>query len=152
QLLIDKQPYPALLRLLNNSNVRVISNAIESIYNLLLNGSNTTPPNTEHPHFQIIQEAKGIEKIFELFCKDRSSKYQKDDACLCLGILFRAQVIPWEMKNSIIKHLKTLLTDSNEYTKNSAKLALEELIQNEGNQKNDDDDEEEDDDNNDDKE
>ncbi|KAA6354265.1 MAG: hypothetical protein EZS28_050208 [Streblomastix strix] len=60
-------------------------------------------------------------------------------ACLCLGILFRAQVIPIEMKPSVIEHLKTLLTDSDDWTKQSAKFSLKDINQNEGNQKNDDD-------------
>ncbi|KAA6389762.1 MAG: hypothetical protein EZS28_014706 [Streblomastix strix] len=154
QLLIDKQPYPALLRLLDHSDNYVVSDAIVSIVNLIITGSNTTPSNSHHPHFEIISSAGGIKRIFALFQSYNSNKFIKDTACLCLGILFRAKEFTNVlMKNSIIKHIKTLLTDSDDWTKQSAKFSLKDINQNEGNQKNDDDDEEEeDDDDNDDKE
>ncbi|KAA6396871.1 MAG: hypothetical protein EZS28_007602 [Streblomastix strix] len=61
---------------------------------------------------QIIYEAKGIEKICQLFCNERSNKFNKDRQALCLGILFWSKELPSETKTVAIDYLKSLLSDS----------------------------------------
>ncbi|KAA6358562.1 MAG: hypothetical protein EZS28_045911, partial [Streblomastix strix] len=69
--LYDKKPYPVLLRLriLNHPNSLVINDAIVSILHILLVGASITEITTVDPHFDIIIQCIGIEKIFEVFKK-----------------------------------------------------------------------------------
>lgn len=59
-LLLELNPYPALLRLLDHPDEFVVRRAISSIYNLLLADTNSTPSNTQHPHFEVMQTLNGI--------------------------------------------------------------------------------------------
>ncbi|KAA6376827.1 MAG: hypothetical protein EZS28_027646 [Streblomastix strix] len=75
-------------------------------------------------------ECDGINKIYELF-KRKLDKYITDRAALCLGQLFNAREITQsKMRITVIKHLKTLINDENEWIKDSSKYRLQGLAQN----------------------
>ncbi|KAA6395796.1 MAG: hypothetical protein EZS28_008676 [Streblomastix strix] len=132
-LLLEKKPYPGLIRLLEHPDDNIASDAIASIFLLLQAGSNTTPESDPHPHYDSMQESDGIKKIFALFQKN-GRKFSRDRSALCIGYLFRAQQITDQiMRNEIISHLKSLLSDSNDLIKERAKDALKYLAQNEVN-------------------
>ncbi|KAA6400719.1 MAG: hypothetical protein EZS28_003749 [Streblomastix strix] len=132
-LLLEKNPYPGLIRLLEHPDDDIASDAIDSIFNILEVGSITTPDANPHPHYDSLQACDGIKKIFALFQKN-GSKYCKDQAALCIGYLFRAQQITDPiMRQVIISHLKSLLCDSEELMKDYTKEALNYLAQNEAN-------------------
>ncbi|KAA6390525.1 MAG: hypothetical protein EZS28_013947 [Streblomastix strix] len=78
-------------------------------------------------------EYDGITKIYELF-KRKLDKYIVNKATLCLGQLFKAREInDSEMRKDIIKHLKTLINDEDEWIKIDSILRLYDLAQNEVN-------------------
>ncbi|KAA6390277.1 MAG: putative NEK/NEK2 protein kinase, partial [Streblomastix strix] len=132
-LIYNKQPYPGLVHLLERTDGKIAGDAIISIFLLLETGSNTTPDTKLHPQFETIQECDGVYKIFALFQKN-VNKYSRDRAALCIGFLFRSkQITNQEMKQEIINHLKSLLSDSEEWVKERAKTALKYLAQNEAN-------------------
>ncbi|KAA6368938.1 MAG: hypothetical protein EZS28_035535, partial [Streblomastix strix] len=132
-LLLEKKPYPGLIRLLEHTDDLIASDAIASIFNILAAGSNTPSDTDPHPHFESIQACDGIKKIFALFQKN-ASKFRRDRSALCIGYLFRAQQITDQiMRNEIISHLKSLLNDSDAWVKGRAKNALKYLAQNEVN-------------------
>ncbi|KAA6403714.1 MAG: putative NEK/NEK2 protein kinase [Streblomastix strix] len=130
-LLIEKKPYPGLIRLHEHTDNLLAGDAIASIMNILSIGRSTTPNSEPHPHFEAIQECGGINKIFELFHRADASKDIKDRSCICLGRIFHAQEITdTAMRHAIISHLKTLINDSDTWTKNNAKLRLKGLALN----------------------
>ncbi|KAA6385785.1 MAG: hypothetical protein EZS28_018687 [Streblomastix strix] len=131
QLIFDKKPFPGLLRLLDHTDRFVADDGIVSILNILNGGTKTTPDNSHHPHYETINACGGIQMIIRLFRKN-GSKYSKDRAAICIGQLFRAREInDKQMRVEIIRHLKTLVNDSDEWTKKSAKRRLGGLAQNE---------------------
>ncbi|KAA6384417.1 MAG: putative NEK/NEK2 protein kinase, partial [Streblomastix strix] len=132
-LLLQKKPYPGLFRLIEHTNLNVASDAIISIFNIQLSGSNTTPESDPHPHYESLQESDGIMKIFALFQKNKS-KYSRNRSALCIGFLFRAREITDPiMRQEIINHLNSLLSVSDAWVKENAKVALKYLAQNEAN-------------------
>ncbi|KAA6372049.1 MAG: hypothetical protein EZS28_032425, partial [Streblomastix strix] len=132
-LLAKKKPYPGLIRLLEHTIDDVAGDAIASIFNIQLSGSNTTPESDPHPHYETIQESDGIKNIFALF-QMKGSKQNRDISALCIGFLFRAREISDQvMRQEIIGHLKSLLNDSDAWLKGSAKDALKYLAQNKKN-------------------
>ncbi|KAA6385992.1 MAG: hypothetical protein EZS28_018481, partial [Streblomastix strix] len=129
-LLLEKKPYPGLVRLLEHTDDSIASYAIISIFLLLESGSNSTPEADPHPHYDSIQALDGINKIYALFQKN-GSKYSKDRAAICIGCLFRAhEITDPVMRLEIINHLKCLLNDSDKLVKYSARNALYYLAQN----------------------
>jgi hypothetical protein len=50
-LIYAKNPYPGLLRLMEHSDINIVSDGICSIYSILLSGANTTPETSHHPHY-----------------------------------------------------------------------------------------------------
>ncbi|KAA6352982.1 MAG: hypothetical protein EZS28_051491, partial [Streblomastix strix] len=54
-LIYNKKPYPGLIRLLEHTDILVAGDAIISIFNIQLSGSNTTKESDPHPHFESIQ-------------------------------------------------------------------------------------------------
>ncbi|KAA6355606.1 MAG: hypothetical protein EZS28_048867 [Streblomastix strix] len=125
-----KNPYQALIRLLDHSDEDIVSDAIGSIYNIQLCGFSTTLSTEQHPHYEEIAVNEGIEKIFNLFQRN-VSKTSKDCASICLGHLFRCREITNElMRREIIFHLITLLTDVDIWIKNTSKNALNSLSRN----------------------
>ncbi|KAA6399980.1 MAG: hypothetical protein EZS28_004489 [Streblomastix strix] len=130
-LLISKNPYQSLLRLFEHPNIFIVNRAVASIFNILNTGSNITAASQLHPHFADFQSCDGINKLFSLFKRNDITKYTKDTTARCIGHLFRAQEIPdKEMKTEISAHLKALLKDPDDWTKNSAKIAIKYLAQN----------------------
>ncbi|KAA6386603.1 MAG: hypothetical protein EZS28_017871 [Streblomastix strix] len=95
QLIFNKKPYPQLLRLL------------------------------DHPFTEVIDRSicGGIDKIFSLFQRN-ISKYSKDRACFCLGLLYKGQELPQSM-NSLIAYLKLLLKDDTEWVNSNARIVLQ---------------------------
>ncbi|KAA6372378.1 MAG: hypothetical protein EZS28_032096 [Streblomastix strix] len=130
-LLAEQKPFPGLIRLIVLNNINVVTDAINSIVNILNYGTTSTPESDPHPHFEAIQECDGIKKIFALFHRDDASKDNKDTAMICLGYLFHAQEITDEvMRHEIISHLKTLINDPDSWTQNNVKDALKDLALN----------------------
>ncbi|KAA6396604.1 MAG: putative MAP kinase kinase family domain protein [Streblomastix strix] len=130
QQIYNENPYPALVRLLDHSDIQIVKRIITSIHNILSTGVDTTPDTQQHPHFNSFQAYGGIQQIYSLFQQNRD-KDTKDTAAICIGHLFRAKEIKdKQMRKEIIGHLKTLVTDSDDWTKNAAKPRLRGLAQN----------------------
>ncbi|KAA6399691.1 MAG: putative NEK/NEK2 protein kinase [Streblomastix strix] len=126
-LLLQKKPYPGLIRLLEHTDNHIPGYAIASIFNIQLSGSNTTSQSDPHPHYETIQESDGIKKMFALFQKN-GCKYSRDRSALCIGFIFRAREISDPiMRQEIINNLKSLLNDSDAWVKGRAKNALKYL-------------------------
>ncbi|KAA6372496.1 MAG: hypothetical protein EZS28_031976, partial [Streblomastix strix] len=129
-LIAEKKPYPGLIRLLVHTDDDIVNDSISSIFLILQTGSNTTPESDPHPHYESLQESDGIKKIFALFHKN-GSRYNRDRSALCIGYLFRAREITDPiMRQEIINHLKSLLSDENAWLKDTAKWRLKYLAQN----------------------
>ncbi|KAA6346311.1 MAG: hypothetical protein EZS28_052102, partial [Streblomastix strix] len=125
-----KNPYPALIRLLDHPDKEIVNTAVVSIFNIQLCGLDTTSSTEQHPHYEEIAVNEGIEKIFNLF-QMNVSKFSKDRAAICLGRFFRCYEITNElMRREIINHLITLLTDKDSRIKNTSKNALNSLSRN----------------------
>ncbi|KAA6365693.1 MAG: hypothetical protein EZS28_038780 [Streblomastix strix] len=76
-------------------------------------------------------EIDGIQKIFALSKRTNLSKHAQNTASICIGILFKAREITnLEMKQSVIAHLKTLINDTDEWTKKQSKRSLRFLAYN----------------------
>ncbi|KAA6394251.1 MAG: hypothetical protein EZS28_010226 [Streblomastix strix] len=129
-LLYSKKPYPYLLRLLNHQDNQVLLYTINSIFNILLTGSNTTSSSSLHPHFDRMSTYGGIEKLYSLFKRTDINKEIKDTTAICIGELFNKAQIPHSMRTEIISYLKTLINDSDKWTKNSSRITLKNLAQN----------------------
>ncbi|KAA6362233.1 MAG: hypothetical protein EZS28_042240 [Streblomastix strix] len=130
QLLFQLKPYPALIHLFDHSDIYVVENSITSIQNILLCGYKSDNTPEQHDHFDTMIEIDGIKMIFDLF-KRNVSKLSKGRAAICLGQLYKAREITnLEMKQSLIAHLKTLINDTDEWTKNAAKRSLRFLAYN----------------------
>ncbi|KAA6392497.1 MAG: hypothetical protein EZS28_011979 [Streblomastix strix] len=130
QLLFQLKPYPALIHLFDHSDILVVGNSIISIHNILICGYKSDNTPEQHDHFDIMIEIDGIKMIFDLF-KRNVSKFSKDRAAICLGMLFKAREITnLEMKQSVIAHLKTLINDTDEWQKDAAKRRLKFLAYN----------------------
>ncbi|KAA6391708.1 MAG: hypothetical protein EZS28_012767 [Streblomastix strix] len=131
-LIYNKKPFLGLIRLLEHTDILVAGDAVASIFNIQISGSNTTKESDPHPHFESIQVYDGIKKIFALIQKN-GSKYSRDRSALCIGYLFKArEIIDPIMRQVIINHLKSLLNDSDAWVKERAKNTLKYLSQNAG--------------------
>ncbi|KAA6376740.1 MAG: hypothetical protein EZS28_027733 [Streblomastix strix] len=131
-LLISKNPFQALLHLLDHPNIFIVNRAVVSIYNILLAGSKTTATSDPHPHFATIQAFDGIQKLYELF-QNNTSQYLKNTSAECISLLFRAKELPNQMKRDIINHFKAILIRQEDDQKASAKVSLSKLAQNSAN-------------------
>ncbi|KAA6369111.1 MAG: putative protein kinase, partial [Streblomastix strix] len=130
QSLAEKKPYPALIHLLDHTNFMVLRRAVTSISNILVGGSNLTPINQPHPHFQAVATCDGIDKLFSLFKKNEYEKITYISA-KCIGQLFKAKEIPnVEMRNDIIAYIKTALSSSEQQKKENSKWVLGLLAEN----------------------
>ncbi|KAA6375577.1 MAG: hypothetical protein EZS28_028894, partial [Streblomastix strix] len=129
-LLYSKKPYPYLLRLLNLSDNEVLEQTINSIINVLLAGSRTTPSSSLHPHFDQMSTYGGIEKLYSLFKRTDVNQKVKGKTAICIGKLFNKAEIPHSMRTDIISYLKTLINDSDNFIKINSRIALTDLAQN----------------------
>ncbi|KAA6372243.1 MAG: hypothetical protein EZS28_032230 [Streblomastix strix] len=78
-------------------------------------------------------ECDGINKIYELF-KRKLNKDITDTSAIIIGLLFKAREITQsKIKKDIIKHLKTLVNDEDEWVKDTSRRKLQDLAQNEVN-------------------
>ncbi|KAA6387529.1 MAG: hypothetical protein EZS28_016943 [Streblomastix strix] len=123
--LFSKQPFKALVRLLELPDKLVANDAINSIANIHLGGTSSTADSEIHPHFAVFQECDGIIKIFSLFKRHESMKDNKNASAICIGILYKVQdITDPEMRKTVIAHLKLLINDSNSWAKTQAKKML----------------------------
>ncbi|KAA6400640.1 MAG: hypothetical protein EZS28_003831 [Streblomastix strix] len=130
-LIYKKKPYQPLIHLLDHSNTDVIEDAVLSIFNLISSGAASTESKSHHPHFTVINENNGIQQLFKTFKSENSSTIIKDTIAIIIGFLYRSrEIVDNEMKLEIFTHLKSLLNDSDDWTMNYAKLALQYLSQN----------------------
>ncbi|KAA6338959.1 MAG: hypothetical protein EZS28_052653, partial [Streblomastix strix] len=130
QLLIEKKPFPSLLRLFDHTNESISTEACNSIVNILYAGAIGTDPKSIHPYYEDLQQSGGIEKIFQLFKRSQKER-SKNVSAKCLGIVFRArEITDPEMKVKIISHLKSIFNHEDEETLSEEKLALICLSQN----------------------
>ncbi|KAA6367046.1 MAG: hypothetical protein EZS28_037428, partial [Streblomastix strix] len=129
-LLAEKNPYPALIRLLDHQVISVVSKTTNAILNILLGRSVTTPVNQPHPYFQTITSCGGIEKLYSLFKKNLSpgTKYS---SALSIANLFKAKEIPnVEIRKDLIEYLKSTYKDPNSSSQLIAKFSLKRLAEN----------------------
>ncbi|KAA6363667.1 MAG: hypothetical protein EZS28_040806, partial [Streblomastix strix] len=126
-----KNPYPALIHLLEHSDKDVVNFSLLSIHNILFGGVKTTPTTDQHPHFETISECNGVEKLFALLNQTNMTQYTKIYVTISIGFIFRSKEIPDETKRQmVIKRLKILSNDPKYDPKKFAKLGLFCLAQN----------------------
>ncbi|KAA6400033.1 MAG: hypothetical protein EZS28_004441 [Streblomastix strix] len=136
QLLFTLDPFKGLLNLLNHSNNNIQLQGINSIFNIQTGGSNTTSDSDIHPQFDSIASIGGIEKIYEFMDRKKADKQDKDLSAITIGQLHRAKKIEnIETSNNVIKHLKSIVNDQDEWTKHNSRIALRYLAQNLNNKK-----------------
>ncbi|KAA6399290.1 MAG: hypothetical protein EZS28_005185 [Streblomastix strix] len=124
QLLYQKNPFPGLLRLLEHTYNDVAYDGLLSILNIIVDDFNTTSDNSHRPYYDTINAGRGIEKIMKLF-RINGNKKTKDTAAICLGQIFRAKEInDKQMRIELIRHQKTLVNDTDEWTQSNSKLTL----------------------------
>ncbi|KAA6353093.1 MAG: hypothetical protein EZS28_051380 [Streblomastix strix] len=129
-LIAEKKPYPSLFRLLDHQSISIVSRAANSIRNILVGGSNLTPANQPHPHFQAVSSFGGIDKLYSLFKKNLSPG-TKNNAAKCIGQLFKAKEITnVEQRKDMIAYFKAAFTGSDETKKEDAKWILGVLAEN----------------------
>ncbi|KAA6374608.1 MAG: hypothetical protein EZS28_029865 [Streblomastix strix] len=134
QLLFTLNPFKGLLNLLNHSNSGIQSNGIDSIFNIQIGGSNTTLLTEVHPYFDAIASIGGTEKIYEFMNRKNTNKGCKDTAAIIIGYFHRARKIEnIEIRINVIKHLKSIVNDKDNWTKNESRKALRYLAQNSDN-------------------
>ncbi|KAA6376702.1 MAG: hypothetical protein EZS28_027771, partial [Streblomastix strix] len=133
-LLYEKSPYPYLIQILNHPNDIIQMHAINSIFNILLAGTNTTESLTQHPHFDVIFQFEGIQKLVDFFLRPNVDKSARDWVAICIGRLYRSKEIPDnKIKIQLIAHLKSLLTNIDEKLSVNAKYSLSDLSQDKAN-------------------
>ncbi|KAA6401690.1 MAG: putative CAMK family protein kinase [Streblomastix strix] len=124
--LIQKKPYPALVRILSLADAEAAGYAISSIHNLVIEGiANFDDDDEPNQHFDLIQRCNGASKIYELFLRN-ISKATRDCAAACIGLIYRAKEIgDAQMRSDIIQHLKFLIcSDSDEQARKASVNAL----------------------------
>ncbi|KAA6380124.1 MAG: hypothetical protein EZS28_024349 [Streblomastix strix] len=130
QLLIEKQPFPPLLRLFNHKDENVVSNTVAAICNILYYSALESELNQQHPFFAVLASAGGIEKIHSLFKKTKN-QFSKKSSSICLGIVLRAQEIKdSNMRKEVIVHLKSIINDPQKNLNKLVQYALKCLAQN----------------------
>ncbi|KAA6402685.1 MAG: hypothetical protein EZS28_001786 [Streblomastix strix] len=92
QQLFNRNPYPALIRLLNHQKEDIVRDSINSISNILESGFQLSDDSELHPHFQQMIECNGIQIIFNLF-RSSNDQWTKNKASICIGFLFVSREI-----------------------------------------------------------
>ncbi|KAA6396721.1 MAG: putative CBL-interacting serine/threonine-protein kinase 9, partial [Streblomastix strix] len=122
--------FTGLMRLLDHPDITVINRAAVSIHNIINSGTNSTSISSPQPYYQSLASCDGINKLFILF-KKNLSKYSKDRASICIGLLFRAKEIPnTEMRKEVINYLKAAANDSDLWMRSSSRYILRDIVQN----------------------
>ncbi|KAA6362434.1 MAG: hypothetical protein EZS28_042039 [Streblomastix strix] len=128
QLLVEKQPFPSLLRLLDHKVEDIINDVISSIDNIFYYAAIGTEITKQHPFYTNLALAGGIEKIYSLF-QQSSDKFYKKISAICLGIVFRAQEInDSSMRKEVITYLKSMYEDSREDIRKLVRFSLQCVI------------------------
>ncbi|KAA6356673.1 MAG: hypothetical protein EZS28_047800 [Streblomastix strix] len=131
---ISRNPYPALIRLLDHPDGSVSMICIFFIHNLLSCGINETHRTALHPHYDIIASCDGIQKIYSQF-KRNAFFYLRDYTAICIGFVHKARKIEnAQMRRDIIAHLK-IVSLSQTDQKHKARRALTFLALNDVNNK-----------------
>ncbi|KAA6384951.1 MAG: hypothetical protein EZS28_019524, partial [Streblomastix strix] len=129
-----KNPYPALIRLLDHPIKVIVNITVITIHNILYGGVKITPDSDQHPHFETISACNGVEKLFALLNQNRIDQWTKYYAFISIGFLYRSKEIPDEAKRQmVINHLKTISIDPDDDPKKFANLGLYCLAQNPAN-------------------
>ncbi|KAA6373523.1 MAG: hypothetical protein EZS28_030950 [Streblomastix strix] len=122
--------FTGLVRLLDHPDITVIHRVSTSIQNIIRGGQNSTDGSSKSPYYQSLASCDGINKLFILF-KKNLSKYSKDNAAVCISLLFRSKEISnVEMRKEVIAHLKAAYLGSEESIKRNAIWGLRYLAQN----------------------
>ncbi|KAA6367060.1 MAG: hypothetical protein EZS28_037413, partial [Streblomastix strix] len=130
-LLVKKKPFQGLIRLLDHTDMDIVTSTIDSISNIVNAGSDSTPETKKHPYFEVINSYGGIEKLMKLFRDTHVGLFRKDAAAVCIGKLFRAREIPnSQHRKEIVEHLKNLSLQTDRYWKDDAYAAIQCLSQN----------------------
>ncbi|KAA6357999.1 MAG: hypothetical protein EZS28_046474 [Streblomastix strix] len=133
QIYIKKNPYPGLFRLFDHQENEVVRLAIRSIASILLCGLLDIIDSEPNLHFESIESFNGINKLFSLFKKTKD-KQTKDVSSICIGRLFHAKQIPDKnITQEVITHLKSIISDTDDWTKISSIKAIQYLARNEVN-------------------
>ncbi|KAA6404324.1 MAG: hypothetical protein EZS28_000142 [Streblomastix strix] len=128
--IFGKKPYSGLLRILDHEDINILEDILYSIFILLSSGLNTVQHSQVHPHYKVIQQYGGTEKIIQLF-KNNKNKRTKDFSSICFSFLYKAREITDSFqKNEIIPHLKTLIYDQDVQIKKNARIGLTLLAEN----------------------
>ncbi|KAA6384108.1 MAG: hypothetical protein EZS28_020364 [Streblomastix strix] len=131
QLLFNLNPFKGLLNLHNHQNSNIQSDGITSIFNIQKGGLNSTSDSEVHPYFDTIASIGGIEKIYEFMNRKNTNKECKDTAAITIGNFYKAKKIEnVEMRTNVIKHLRSIVNDQDNWTKNESRRALRYLAQN----------------------
>ncbi|KAA6368454.1 MAG: hypothetical protein EZS28_036019, partial [Streblomastix strix] len=128
---LTKKPFPGLTRLLEHTDSQITKHAIKTILDLVNVGGKLTPDNVPNPHFEEIMNCDGLKKIINFFRKS-SNKEIKDITAICIGILFRSRefIDQIALLREVTTHLLVLLKDKDDQTNNTARTALNYLMQN----------------------
>ncbi|KAA6381677.1 MAG: putative NEK protein kinase, partial [Streblomastix strix] len=92
KLLIDKNPFPSLLRLFDHKDLDIINESINAMVNIMFGGTIGLDETSVHPYYEDLVQAGGIEKIYSLF-KRNVSRQSQNSAAICLGIAFKSRII-----------------------------------------------------------
>ncbi|KAA6401905.1 MAG: hypothetical protein EZS28_002572, partial [Streblomastix strix] len=125
-LLYSKNPYPYLLHLLDHSENDIILMSIKTISNILFAGQDSSQLSSEHPHFQTIQQCKGIEKLFSIFKRINNNQI-KDNTSINIGLIFRTKSLPDPIQNEIISHLIKIIGDQDKQISTESIIVLSDL-------------------------
>ncbi|KAA6369392.1 MAG: hypothetical protein EZS28_035081 [Streblomastix strix] len=131
QGLFELRPFQSLLRILNHSDKQIVNFGILSIDNILYGGAVGSDPDSFHPYFDEFEQVGGITKISAMFKKE-TDKFNKNEAAICLGIVYRAREIGNTLKE-VIDHLKSITNHSDKVISRESRFALKCLASNQEN-------------------
>ncbi|KAA6365236.1 MAG: hypothetical protein EZS28_039236, partial [Streblomastix strix] len=96
--------------------------------------SNSTSIAEVHPYFDAINSIGGIEKIYEFMNRNNTTQDCQNKAAITIGYFYKSRkIVNVEMRTNVIKYLKSLVNDQNEFIKFCSKISLKYLAQNSDN-------------------
>ncbi|KAA6366155.1 MAG: hypothetical protein EZS28_038318, partial [Streblomastix strix] len=105
--LFDKGIIQIMIKMLNSEEYWIRDKSLEIINNIIRAGVNELKEGQKHPFHSALKEDGTISKLIQMFKDD---KYNiRSDIAQILSCLFKAQPLPDEIKNDIIKILKELI-------------------------------------------